>query len=505
MLAHKQASGRSLRGETRCSRRNVAFRPAHGLKAQRDQRPLDQQRREDSAEGPSSSGSASERHGWWQRLGAAGCATAAAAALTLGGLLAPEGLGGPGAGPLGGPQAAQAVTAEQLLFLEAWRAVDRAYVDKGFNGQPWFRVREAYLKKEPMEDREQTYAAIRKLLASLDDPFTRFLEPARLARLKGDTEKSEVTGIGVEVSLVEEAGGPGRSLLKVVAPSEGGPSERAGVRPGDVISAVDGKPTRGISLYEASDLLQGPAGSSLTLTLQTPQGQDGKLGAPREVQLVREKVVFKPVSYATCSGVSPTTGVRNGGSGKVEYIRVTTFNSSTVDGVVAAMREGKAAGVDGLILDMRNNGGGSFPAGVQVAKLLLPGGDIVLVADSNGVRDIYSADKALSLDTTTPLSVWVNRGTGSASEVLAGALKDNGRGTIVGETTFGKGLIQTVVNLSDGSGLAVTVAKYQTPSGLDINKIGITPDIRVSPEALAVGGEAVCRQLAEPAAPRIFG
>ncbi|KAG2446345.1 hypothetical protein HXX76_000932 [Chlamydomonas incerta] len=421
-------------------------------------------------------------------------------------MLGPEGLGGPAAGPLGGPQPAQAVTAEQLLFLEAWRAVDRAYVDKGFNGQPWFRIRETYLKKEPMEEREQTYAAIRKLLASLDDPFTRFLEPARLARLRGDTEKSEVTGVGVEVSLTEEPGGPSKSLLKVVSPTEGGPSERAGVRPGDVIAAVDGKPTRGISLYEASDLLQGPAGSSLTLTLQSP-GKDGKLGAPRDVQLVREKVVFRPVSYATCSGVSPSAGVGAGkeGGGKVEYIRVTTFNNSTVDGVVAAMREGKAAGVDGLILDMRNNGGGSFPAGVQVAKLLLAGGDIVLISDSSGVRDIYSADKALSLDTTTPLSVWVNKGTGSASEVLAGALKDNGRGTIVGETTFGKGLIQTVVNLSDGSGLAVTVAKYQTPSGLDINKIGITPDIRISPEALAVGGDAVCRQLAEPAAPRIFG
>ncbi|GLC45453.1 hypothetical protein PLESTB_000616700 [Pleodorina starrii] len=449
-------------------------------------------------------------------------AAAVAAAVTLAGLLGPPGVGEAGTpSPLAAlaPGAAQAVSTEQLLFLEAWRAVDRAYVDKGFNGQSWFRVREAFLKKESFESRPQTYDAIRKLLASLDDPFTRFLEPSRLVQLRGGTQKSSVTGVGLEVTFTADSGLAG-SLLRVVAPAEGGPAERAGVRPGDVILAVDDKPTTGISLYEASDLLQGPVGTPVTLRVQS-SGPDGKPLPARDVSLMREVVVIRPVSYATCSGVnSAAVGLKTGAGagageaseaggagagGRVEYIRVTTFNSNTFEGVYAAIKEAKAAGVDGLILDLRNNGGGLFPAGVQVAKLLMAGGDIVLISDSAGVRDIYSADGSGTMDTKTPLSVWVNKGTASASEVLAGALKDNGRGVVVGENTFGKGLIQTVVDLSDGSGLAITVAKYQTPAGVDINRVGITPDIRVSPDSLAIGGPAVCDQLAGPDAPRVFG
>ncbi|GIL83722.1 hypothetical protein Vretimale_10517 [Volvox reticuliferus] len=450
--------------------------------------------------------------------GAAGFLTAAgvAAALTLATFLGPP--IGADIGPISLPsplglQEAHAVSSEQLLFLEAWRAVDRAYVDKDFNGQSWFRVRETFLKKEPFESRAETYDAIRKLLASLDDPFTRFLEPARLTELRRGTQKSSVTGVGLEVTFSEDSGVAG-SLLRVVTPAEGGPADRAGVRPGDVILAVDGKPTTGISLYEASDLLQGPPGTSVTLQVRS-NGIDGKPSPPRDVNLIRELVVIRPVSYSLCSGVSPSVGLTKKGGGtdggnalegsKVGYIRLSTFNSNTYQGVTAALKEAREAGVDGLILDLRNNGGGLFPAGVQVAKLLMSSGDIVLISDSAGVRDIYSADGSGTMDTKTPLSVWVNKGTASASEVLAGALKDNGRGVVVGESTFGKGLIQTVVDLSDGSGLAITVAKYQTPAGVDINRVGITPDIRLPPDQLANSGPAVCEQLAGPNVPRVFG
>ncbi|EFJ50637.1 hypothetical protein VOLCADRAFT_58180, partial [Volvox carteri f. nagariensis] len=407
---------------------------------------------------------------------------------------------------------AHAVSSEQLLFLEAWRAVDRAYVDKSFNGQSWFRVRETFLKKESFESRSQTYDAIRKLVASLDDPFTRFLEPSRLSELRRGTQKSSVTGVGLEVTFTEGSGLAG-SLLKVVTPAEGGPADRAGVRPGDVILAVDDKPTMGISLYEASDLLQGGAPHSVSRVRRAP-GPPFLLPLTPLVHITRlsELVVIRPVSYALCSGVKPAVGLKGESGGpegagdvRVGYVRVSTFNSNTLEGVTSALKDAQAAGADGLILDLRNNGGGLFPAGVQVAKLLMSGGDIVLISDSAGVRDIYTADGTSSLDTRTPLSVWVNKGTASASEVLAGALKDSGRGVVVGENTFGKGLIQTVVELSDGSGLAITVAKYQTPAGLDINRVGITPDIRLPPDQLASGGSAVCEQLAGPAAPRVFG
>jgi len=397
-----------------------------------------------------------------------------------------------------GPEApaAHAVTTEQLLFLEAWRAVDRAYVDKGFNGQSWFRVREQYLKSEPMDNREQTYAAISKLLQTLDDPFTRFLKPERLAALRRGTSGA-VTGVGVEVTYDDKQGAAGE--LVVVTPLAGGPAEAAGIKAGDTIAAIDNVSTRGLSLYEASDLLLGGEGTPLTMTVR-PAGQGSQL---KEVTLTRQRLQVNPVSWARCSRASPSVGPE-GSSGSLGYIRVATFNGKTVQAFKEALNELEEKGMDGLVLDIRNNGGGLFPAGVQVGRLLLNSGDIVLIADSNGVRDVYSTDGS-ALDTTTPLAVLVNKGTGSASEVLAGALQDNKRASIVGDTnTFGKGLIQTIVDLSDGSGVAVTVAKYQTPAGVDINKVGVAPDIKIAADALPVPGSDVCSALQGPSAPRLF-
>jgi len=386
------------------------------------------------------------------------------------------------------------VSTEQLLFLEAWRAVDRAYVDKGFNNQNWFKIREVYLKTEHFDNRDETYTAIRKLLASLDDPFTRLLEPARLERLKRGTGGS-VTGIGVEVSFDATLGRD--SELVVVSPLPGGAAEAGGVLPGDIITAVDGKPTKGISLYEASEMLQGPEGTQLVLTVRSGRA------ATREVPLSRKRVVVNPVVWAACSGISPSVGAP---ATKLGYIKVSTFSSKTVDAFVEALQELREQGAaDALVLDLRNNGGGLFKAGVDLGKLLMDKGDIVLIADSKGVRDIYSTDRT-AIEATAPLVVLVNKGTASASEVLAGALKDNLRGRVVGsEQTFGKGLIQTVVDLSDGSGLAVTVARYQTPSGIDINKLGVTPDLKLTPEQMPPQGPAAfCKAMASPTAPRLF-
>lgn len=194
-------------------------------------------------------------------------------------------------------------------------------------------------------------------------------------------------------------------------------------------------------------------------------------------------------------------------SSKLGYIRVATFSRQTTEKVRAALQDLTAKGADRLVLDVRNNGGGLFPSGVEVARMLINKGDIVLIADSDGVRDIYEADGG-ALDTSTPLVVLVNRGTASASEVLSGALKDSKRAVIAGEKTFGKGLIQTLVELSDGSAVAVTVAKYQTPAGIDINKIGIAPDVVLTPEALTelpLSSGEFCKYGAMQTAPKLFG
>ena len=164
------------------------------------------------------------------------------------------------------PRSAGAVTAEQLLFLEAWRAVDRAYVDKAFNGQAWFRVREKFLKDVPMRDRQETYSAIRALLASLDDPFTRLLDPARAAALNSGRAGS-VVGVGVEVAYAKRGSGKGgkdgKDSVVVVAPAPGAPAARAGVRAGDGVISVDGHELSGLSLAEVGELLTGEAGSEV--------------------------------------------------------------------------------------------------------------------------------------------------------------------------------------------------------------------------------------------------
>ena len=436
---------------------------------------------------------------------------------------------------------AHAVTAEQLLFLEAWRAVDRAYVDKTFNGQSWFRLRERYLKDERMDERAETYAAIRSALATLGDPFTRHLEPARAAALQSG-RAGEVVGVGVEVAYGEEIGSikskkekgggsnEGGHELVVVAPAPGGPADRAGVRAGDVIEAIDGTPTANLSIYEAGELLTGEAGSSVELRLRRRQQPTSTAAAdaataPKTVKLSREKVAFKPVTSELCSDPNDSSTPKTG------YIRIASFSRATGPGAAQALSQLRKQGASRFVIDVRDNGGGVFPAAVEVARQWLPPGKaIVLIADSAGVRDTYESTDASIVSSSSsssssseeeeggaggrggdnattstsfaselraPLSVLVNRGTASAAEVLAGALHDNGRAVVLGERTFGKGLIQTVVPLSDGSAVAVTVARYQTPSGEDINKRGITPDAplpeRDSLGFLPVGAPGFCK------------
>jgi carboxyl-terminal processing protease len=403
------------------------------------------------------------------------------------------------------PPPAAAVSAEQLLFLEAWRAVDRAYVDKTFAGQPWFRVREKYLRDVPMRSRAETHAAIRSLLASLDDPFTRFLDPAAAASTQAGRAGS-VVGVGLEIGYGNappaKKGSAAVAPLVVVAPAPGGPADRAGVRAQDALVSVGGVRTAGLSLYEAGALLTGDPGSQVTLDLVPAKGG----GGPRSLTLTREKVAFPAVQAEACKGGTQKTG----------YLRLAAFSRQTSNLVGSALADLTASGVDRVVLDVRNNGGGDFPAAVEVARAVLPGGeDIVLIADAAGIRDTFESDGvALKLSVTTPLVVLANRGTASAAEVLAGALQDNGRAAVAGEVTFGKGLIQTLVPLSDGSAVAVTVAQYRTPSGSDIHRVGISPDLALADggvDALPIGvggangGSGFCAAFVAETAPDLFG
>lgn len=355
---------------------------------------------------------------------------------------------------------AAALTDEQKLISEVWRIVNRTYLDDTFNHQNWAQVRQKVLEK-PLQNQQATYTAIQTMLKSLDDPFTRFLDPEQYRSLQVNTS-GELTGVGLQIALNPETG-----FLEVVAPIAGSPAEKAGIQPRDRIVTIEGISTEKLTLDEAAARMRGPSGSIVTLVIEHE-------GAPkREIQLTRSRIELNPV----IAQLRPTEKGKS-----VGYLRLTQFNANAPMELAHAIASLEKKGADSYVLDLRNNPGGLLQAGVEIARLWLDQGTIVYTVNRQGIQGSFEAlGSALTND---PLVILVNQGTASASEILAGALQDNGRAKLVGETTFGKGLIQSLFELSDGSGLAVTIAKYETPLHHDINKLGIKPDALVDSEPL---------------------
>lgn len=353
---------------------------------------------------------------------------------------------------------ATAFTEEQRLVSEVWRLVDRAYVDDTFNHQNWWQVRQKVLQ-QPLQNREQTYTAIQKMLASLDDPFTRLLKPDQYRSLQTNTS-GELTGVGLQITQDSP-----NSELRVIAPIEGSPAEQAGIKPHDRIIKINGILTTQLTLDEAAERMRGPIGSRVTLTIAQ---EDEDVAEAKDVLLVRDRISLNPV-YAELRPQSNGT--------EIGYIRLSQFNANASAELAHAVKNMEQQGADAYILDLRSNPGGLLQAGIDIARLWLSQGTVVYTVNRNGIQDSFAADGVAI--TPDPLVVLVNQGTASASEILAGALQDNGRAQLVGERTFGKGLIQSLFSLSDGAGLAVTIAKYETPNHKDINRQGITPDVEV--------------------------
>lgn len=350
----------------------------------------------------------------------------------------------------------QAFTNDQKLFLEAWRIVNQSYVDDTFNHQNWWRMRQKYLRK-PFADREAAYDAIESMLGTLDDPFTRLLRPEEYRTLQVSTS-GELSGVGLQVDL-----DPRTRQIRVVAPIAQSPASLAGIQAGDYIVAIDGQPTMQMSLEKAANRMRGQRGTSVVLTVQ---GTDR--AATEEITLIRDRISLNPV----------TTALDNTSSDlKVGYLRLSQFSANATQAIAHGFYDLGQAGAEAYILDLRNNPGGLLQAGIDIANFLLDEQPIVYTVNRQGVIDAMVADDQFL--TRAPLVVLVNRGTASASEILAGALQDNGRAQLVGEQTFGKGLIQSLFELPDDSGLAVTVAKYETPLHHDIHRLGITPDVAV--------------------------
>jgi carboxyl-terminal processing protease len=356
------------------------------------------------------------------------------------------------------PSPVLALTEQQQLVMEVWRIVNRAYLDETFNHQNWWFARQHVLR-QPLNDWETTYQAVQDMLSGLADPYTRFLPPNQYQSLQTSTT-GELLGVGLQIAKDDESG-----HLRVIAPIEGSPAEQAGIQPRDQILAINGWPTQDLSLDEAAGRMRGPTGTMVTLQVQRQQAP------PFEVNLTRDRINLNPVLADLKTDPS---------LGKFGYLRLGQFNGNAVTELRSAIQRLEAEGADAYVLDLRNNPGGLLQAGIEIARLWLDQGTIVYTVNRQGVLESFDATGGAL--TTDPLVVLVNEGTASASEILAGALQDNGRAQLVGATTFGKGLIQSLFDLTNGSGLAVTVAKYETPNHRDINRLGIQPDQAVLPE-----------------------
>ncbi len=354
----------------------------------------------------------------------------------------------------------------QQLVLESWKLVNEGYLNtQRFEKVQWRRLRQEALK-DPILNSEAAYTAIENMLLPLGDPYTRLLRPDDYAAMKASNLGSEINGVGLQLGARAEDG-----EIVVIAPLEGSPAADAGVISGTTLITVDGQSPKSLGLEATASRLRGAIGSQVVVQLKSPNGEI------EELTLERRSVDLRPVRTRRLRNESHTLG----------YLRITQFSEEVPVQVNEALQELSEKGIEGLILDLRNNSGGLVSSGIAVADTFLSNQTIVETKKRDGINDSISAGESMGY--TGPMVTLVNGGTASASEILAGALQDNGRSKLIGDKTFGKGLIQSLTTLSDGSGLAITVASYLTPNERDIQNLGIDPDRLLDmPEPINPGG-----------------
>ena len=345
-----------------------------------------------------------------------------------------------------------ALSDSKQLVLDAWSLVNEGFYDpEKFDEIQWKRIRQKTLQKQ-IETSEEAYSAIENMLKPLEDPYTRILRPKDYELLKSSNFGSEINGVGLQL------GEDDNKKIKVVSTIGGSPAEEAGIISGDFIEKVNGISSEELGLANTASKLRGELGTKVLVEISSESGEI------REVDLERRSVDLRPVRTKRLREDSHTIG----------YLRITQFSESVPKSVEEALQELKEKEVEGLILDLRNNSGGLVSSGIAVADSLLNERPIVETKNRNGIKDAIISQKETSFD--GPMVTLVNRGTASASEILAGSLQDNGRSILMGEQTYGKGLIQSLKSLGEDSGIAITVASYLTPNGNNIQGQGMTPD-----------------------------
>jgi len=312
-------------------------------------------------------------------------------------------------------------------------------------------VQSYFYKPELIDDQKALYGAMKGVVEQLDDPYSEFLDPGEKREFDESLE-GEFSGVGIEISI--EGG-----ILTVITPLVGTPAEAAGIKAGDKILAIDGETTEKITLSGASTRIRGETGTTVTLTVRHTDD------TIVEIPIVRSLIVIDPVESKTLE------------DGKIGYIRILRFESDTVVEVDEALASFDLAKMSGLILDLRNNPGGLMPAAISVCGRFVDEGVVLLVHDRlSGEKKYYSKGNRIP---NLPLAILINRGSASAAEITAGGIRDNRMAVLIGETSFGKGVYQQMIDFPDGSALKITAGEYFTPSGHVVQEVGLTPDIAV--------------------------
>ena len=335
----------------------------------------------------------------------------------------------------------------QRLFENVWEEIRDNYYDAELNKQDWTRWKEHYHGKIKTDD--DAKVAIDTMLASLDDPYSRFLTKAEYSD-QNTSINSKITGIGVNIASIA-------GKINIINVIEGTPAQSANLLPNDVIIAIDGKDVSGMPLSDVANLVRGPENSIVEITVL------------RNKDKLTKKVVRKEIKIKT---------VKSSIDKNIGYIKINTFIGATTPNEFLEALE-KTKDTEGLIIDLRGNTGGLLPNAIFIANLFIPEGKLVSIVGREGYKyDIVAQDTEFGVQ--KPLVVLVDGASASASEILSGALKDYHKAKLIGTRTYGKGMVQKIIPMQNETGLNLTIAKYLTPNGTDINQKGIEPDIKVN-------------------------
>ena len=338
------------------------------------------------------------------------------------------------------------------LYDHVWRLINVKFVDQTNNSQDWSKWRHKY--DNHIVTNDDAYVAINTMIASLNDPYTKFLDPKEFAE-ETSSIKGSLKGIGIQIAVKD-------GKLTVIAPIEDTPAEKAGLKADDEILEIDGRSTKGITVDKAADQIRGKEGTKVNLLIKRKNSE------PKLYSITRAEIEIKSISQKIPENIKMPEDI--------SYIRLSSFISRNAATEFRSILE-NSAGKKGFIIDLRSNPGGLLSNAIYISDMFLDGGIIVSTVDRDGYKETQRATKGYVTD--KPVVVLINKGSASASEIFSGAMKDNRRAVIIGEQSFGKGLVQEINKLPYDAGINITIQKYLTPNGTDINKKGITPDITV--------------------------